>query len=290
MPFVRDSLGTRRERRWRWCLTLVLALALLGGCATAPPRADPSPSASGASQQSPHPGVGTTWRVVALGDSVTSGSNCGCTPFPQLYVDDIAEVRGRPATVDNLGTGGMDSADLLQQLDDPGSSFATAVAGADIDLVTIGANDFVPQHDAVVNGKCLTDEKSDCMQDELENMRSNVSAILARIRQLRGHRPTALLVTGYWNVFEDGEVARSSYPDVGLAATQRLTRRVNAALREVAAGAGATYVDLYAPFNGPGAAGDITHLLAPDGDHPNADGQALIARALVAAGLTGLVS
>ncbi len=275
MPLVRDSRGPRRCRLWSWWVTVALTAALLGGCATSPP---------GSTHRS-----GTAWRVVALGDSVTSGSSCGCTPFPQLYADGIAQARGRPTTVDNLGTGGMDSADLRQQLDDARSGFGAAVAGADIDLVTIGANDFVPDHDAVVNGECLTAATPDCLQDELENMRANVSAILGRIRQLRGDRPTALLVTGYWNVFEDGDVARSSYPDGGLAAAQRLTRRVNAALRDVAVQSGATYVDLYAGFNGPEAKGDITHLLALDGDHPNADGQALIARLLAAAGLAGLV-
>lgn len=190
---------------------------------------------------------------------------------------------------ENLGVGGMDSAELRRQLDDPGSGFATAVAGADIDLLTVGANDFVPQHDAVVNGECPSDVTSDCMEDELEAMRRNLSAILGRIHRLRGARPTAVLVTGYWNVFEDGDVARSAYPDIGLSAAQRLTRLVNAALRDVAADSGATYVDLYDAFNGPASGGDITHLLAADGDHPNAAGQILIARRLVAAGLTGLV-
>jgi lysophospholipase L1-like esterase len=97
-----------------------------------------------------------------------------------------------------------------------------------------------------------------------------------------------VLVTGYWNVFEDGAVARDSFPDVGVRATRRLTRLANAAIQQDARATGATYVDLYAPFNGPVSRGDTTRLLAADGDHPNAAGQALIAQRLVAAGLPGL--
>ena len=98
-----------------------------------------------------------------------------------------------------------------------------------------------------------------------------------------------MLVTGYWNVFEDGSVARRSFPRLGVEAAQRLTAVANAAIRSAARRAGTTYVDLYAPFNGPESHGDTTVLLGPDGDHPNAAGQALIARRLLAAGLPGLV-
>lgn len=227
--------------------------------------------------------------MVALGDSVTSGGPCGCTPFPQQYAADIAKVRGVPTTADNLGVGGLDSSVLLADLRDPTSVDSAAVKSADIDLVTIGANDFADHHLDVTQGQCRQGGNNDCVQDELARMRSNVSAILNRIHHLRRHLRTALLVTGYWNVFEDGDVARSSFPDIGVKATQELTRRVNDAIRRAALAGGATFVDLYAPFNGPEARGDVTHLLGSDGDHPNQGGQALIARRLVAAGLPGLV-
>lgn len=228
------------------------------------------------------------WRVVALGDSVTSGGPCGCTPFPQLYAEDLARVRGARVSVRNLGSGGLDSGGLLTALQDGGSGAARAVAGADIVLLTIGANDFTDRHGDVTAGTCLTGAGNDCVSDDLASMRQNVTAVLATVHRLRAGRPTAVLVTGYWNVFEDGAVARESFSDLGVRATQRLTRMVNASLRSVARGAGTTYVDLFAPFNGPAGGGDPTRLLFSDGDHPNQAGQRLIAARLVAAGLPGL--
>ncbi len=228
-------------------------------------------------------------HVVALGDSVTSGYACGCIPFPQVYGKDISRVRGWPVVVDNLGEGGLNSTDLLDRLDDPGAHTDRAVARSDIVLVTIGANDFSSDHDAVTQGDCYQDENAECVQEELAQLRKNVSVILTRVRKLRSGLPTAVLVTGYWNVFESGDVASSTYPDAGVLATQRLTREVNDVLRDVTMTSGDTYVDLLGPFTGPASGGNVTSLLARDGDHPNAAGHALIALRLVAAGLAGLV-
>ncbi len=229
------------------------------------------------------------WSIAALGDSVTSGGPCGCTPFPQLYGQDLAEARGVRTVTSNLGQGGLTSEQLLHELQDPGSAEAAAVREADIDLVTIGANDFADQHDNVTTGRCMTSASMACISDDLGSMRADVTAIIGLIHRLRGQRPTAVLVTGYWNVFEDGAVARSQFPHIGLQATRALTRLANDGIRAAAHQAGATYVDLYAPFNGPTTAGDPTGLLGPDGDHPNAAGQALIGKRLLAAGLPGLV-
>lgn len=44
--------------------------------------------------------------------------------------------------------------------------------------------------------------------------------------------------------------------------------------------AGAIYIDGYRPFKGAGTA-DCTRLLAADGDHPNATGHQVLARAVV---------
>ena len=231
------------------------------------------------------------WKVVALGDSVTSGGRCDCTPFPQVYGSTLSAFRGVSATVDNLGQGGQNSTGLLSQLRDPTSKQSVAVRSADIDLVTIGANDFSAQHDDITTGRCNGALGTDCVRDEVDQLRSNVSAIVNVIHHLRAGRPTAILVTGYWNVFEDGEVARSSFPDDGVAASVALTREANAQIRKGATAAGATYVDLYAPFHGPASDdGETTNLLGDDGDHPNARGHVLIARRLVAAGLPGLVT
>ncbi|WP_458533910.1 SGNH/GDSL hydrolase family protein [Oryzihumus sp.] len=279
---------------------VVAAVLLLGACSAGstqssgtagPAPAHSAPGSSTGPVASPSAGSSAgPWHVVALGDSVTSGGPCGCTPFPQLYARDLAQVRGVQASVQNFGVGGLDSGGLLSSLEDARSQVATAVRGADIVLLTIGANDFADQHGAVVDGRCLAGPGTNCVAQDLATMRRNVTAILAAVHRLRAHRPTTVLVTGYWNVFEDGAVARDSFTDLGVRATQVLTRMANESIRRDARQAGATYVDLYAPFNGPRSRGDTTRLLASDGDHPNAAGQSLIAERLVAAGLPGLVA
>lgn len=189
--------------------------------------------------------------------------------------------------VDNLGVSGLDSAGLLAQLDDP--TARSAVAGANIDLITVGANDFADDHDGVTDGDCPAGADDPCVRDELTRLRGNLAAILQQIDRLRRGRPTAVLVTGYWNVYEDGAVARSSYSAAGRAATLRLTSLVNDVIRDVTTAARDTYVDLSQSFRRAAGARDSTDLLTPDGDHPDRVGHALIAQRLVAAGLPGLV-
>ena len=288
-------------------------LVLGGGCGTAPrtsgaaaapppsptrssvpPSVPPSgPSSSPPSSTAPpsfDPVAAGPWHVVALGDSVTAGARCGCTPFPVLYARALSRARGARVTVQNLGQGGQDSAGLLAQLRQPGSLQRTAVRRADIVLLTIGANDFGNHHDDVVTDRCALDGAASCVRGEMAELRGNMAALLATIRALRGSRPTAVLVTGYWNVFEDGAVARRAWSAAGLRASRRLTFLADAVLHDAAVRAHATFVGLYAPFHGPAARGDVTHLLARDGNHPDAAGQALIAQRLLAAGLRGLVA
>jgi lysophospholipase L1-like esterase len=225
-------------------------------------------------------------RVVALGDSVTSGAACGCSAFPAVYGGLLGRRTGSRVAVDNRGVSGLDSAGLLGQLDQADSATARAVAGADIVLLTIGANDFGDHHEEVTEGSCARAAGGDCVSGELDQLSGNLNRILTRIRALRQARATTVLVTGYWNVFEDGEVARQAFPPAGVGATVELTRRVNAVVASVSASHGAAYVDLYGPFEKRGV--NVTRLLAADGDHPNAAGHLLIAQVLAQAGLPKL--
>ncbi|HZX04618.1 SGNH/GDSL hydrolase family protein [Kribbella sp.] len=214
-------------------------------------------------------------QVVALGDSVTSGSNCNCSAFPQMYGDQLQE-RGTTVGVQNLGVGGLDSSGLLQTLNQPNSPAEVATAAANVVLLTIGANDFGDHHDDVTSGQC----SADCVSDEFEQLTVNLGKILTRIHALRDNKPTTILMTGYWNVFEDGDVAARQYPTSGRVASDQLTLRTNGAISAAAAADDATYVDIYTPFKD---SSNITSLLASDGDHPNAAGHALIATVLLSA-------
>ncbi|GAA3674659.1 hypothetical protein GCM10022237_37810 [Nocardioides ginsengisoli] len=217
-----------------------------------------------------------THDVLALGDSVPSGRSCDCDPFPVTYGAELSQRTGARVTVDNRAVSGLDTEGLMQQLQGPGMQ--DAVRRADIVLLTIGANDFGDHHDDVVTGAC-TQGNSDCVSDELSSLRSHLASVIDTIRALRGGQQTEILVTGYWNVFEDGAVAREEFGEAGLQQSLDLTVRANAVISAVSADTGARYVDLFAPFEESGR--DVTSLVAADGDHPDAAGHQLIANALL---------
>jgi len=219
--------------------------------------------------------------VVAFGDSVPSGAACSCNPFPSIYGSLLRERTGADVTVHNYGVSGLDTNGLLAQLKQP--KVVDDARQADVFLVTIGANDFEDHHDQVVEGICATPGTATCVDGEIDSMRANLSKALSDIRSLRNGKPTSVLVTGYWNVFEDGQVARRASGNAGLQASIQLTRRVNTTIQAVANRAGARYVDLFAPFQSHGRG--IDQLMAPDGDHPDAAGHRLIADTLLDAGL-----
>jgi len=262
-------------------LLAVIAVYLSGGAGdalpgTAPSAGDPVAEVANRSAVST-PGP---YRVLTLGDSVPAGSVCGCRPFPQIYGSLLSRRTGTPVAVDDLAVGGLDTAGLIRQLGQ--ARYEDAVRRSNIIEVTIGANDFGDHHHQVVAGRCGRGE-TDCVADEVAALRSRLATVLARIRALRGTAPTTVLVTGYWNVFQDGHVAVQQVGRAGLRASRRLTARANAVIESVSRAEGTTYVDLSTAFDHAGRS--ITALLASDGDHPSAAGHRLIARALIRAGL-----
>lgn len=269
-------------RRWGALTAVTLgcaALVLLGITGSEPT----TPASHGAR---PSSNVGP-WYLVGLGDSITSGAGCpGCTNFLDLYARDITGATAVPVGVTNLGVPGWTSTDLLTSLSDP--TTVGTVGAADIVTVDIGANDFLPMLETALSGQCGGADGLSCFDSALGTLHDNLTAILDRIRELRGGRPTAVRVTGYWNVFLDGHVADATYGVLFQRTSGALTQRVNATIQSVATAEEATYVDLYTPFKGPDGDDDDTPLLAPDGDHPSQGGHQEIAEALIAAGLAPL--
>jgi lysophospholipase L1-like esterase len=191
-----------------------------------------------------------------------------------------------PVAVDNRGVPGATSEDLLSGLGT--ADEASSVGAADVVLVTIGANDFGDQANAVVTHRCGGSDNLACVRSGLDTLRDNMHAIVQRIRALRGGRDTVILVSGYWNVYEDGSVADHDYGTKGRVESDRLTLAVNDVIQRQAEQAGTTYVDLVTPFKGPRGGEDPSDVLADDGDHPNAAGHQLIAQTLVRAGTAPL--
>ena len=213
---------------------------------------------------------------MGLGDSVTAGSTCDCAPFVEQFAALVGARDGRAATASNLGVPGLTTDSLTAQLAQPGPS--TAVAAADTVLVTIGANDLLPLEDRWEQAGC----RSACMAPAMAAMARGLAADLARIRVL-GHQGQRVEVTTYWNVFEDGDVADRQrgpgFADWSDSVTVAANRVICAAARTF----GDTCVDLYEPFLSADGNRNPTSLLSSDGDHPNAAGHQVIARALLAA-------
>lgn len=188
-------------------------------------------------------------HVVALGDSVTDGTNCGCVPFPELYAAGLRDRYGAPVRITNDGFSGATSSDILDELANDG----TGVSTADVVVVTIGANDFSDVSEAVLSASCGGHDNLRCTSGGLTQLQHHLRSIVSSIRALDRAESTAVLLTGYWNVYEDGNVADADYSAAGRAASVALTRQVNQVIKATAVDTGATYVDLFAPFKAPPA-------------------------------------
>jgi lysophospholipase L1-like esterase len=207
--------------------------------------------------------------VQGLGDSVPAASACGCTSYVVQLAQRLGHTQGHAVTTVNDALPGQNSSQLLTQVRQNG----TRARSGQVTVLTIGANDFDP---GVLSGpRCTTLAGLACYRPTLAALKANVSALLSTlVTGLGAHGP--VLVTGYWNVFEDGNVGAAN-GQAYVRDSDGLTRAVNAVLQAEAQRHGMVYVDLYAPFK---EKGNDTHLLAPDGDHPSAAGHTLIASLL----------
>lgn len=222
--------------------------------------------------------------VVGLGDSVPTGSACGCDDFVTRLVRTLGARQHTPVRGTNLAVGGATSADAVDQLADPHTR--AALADADLVVVTIGANDVEGTGDPT---SCPSSDRQDgdgvvaaCYGPRLSRLEDNLDRLLGRVSAAATAPGARILVTGYWNVFLDGAIGRAKGPAyVELA--DATTRAVNTRLAAAAKAHGATYVDLFTAFRGSDGGDDCTALLADDGDHLSARGHALVARRIEAA-------
>ena len=207
---------------------------------------------------------------------MTAGTNCDCAPFVERFAELVAARDGRAATATNLGTPGLTTGSLAAQLTRTGPS--TSVASADTVVVTIGANDLGGLEDRWEHTGC----DAACLTPAVAAMARGLAADLTRIREL-GHTGQRVDVTTYWNVFEDGDVADRERGPGFAEWSDTVTVSADRAICATARSFGDLCVDLYTPFLSADGSSNPTSLLSSDGDHPNADGHQVIARALLAA-------
>jgi lysophospholipase L1-like esterase len=141
----------------------------------------------------------------------------------------------------------------------------------------VGANDFDPS--VLTTPQCQPLTELPCYQQTFAQQRANLTSVLTEVTALTAGHGGKVVTAGYWNVFLDGAVGRARGEDY-VTASDAVTQAENALIAAVSQQQGARYADVYTPFKGDGTTDDTT-LLAPDGDHPNAAGHGVLARAIV---------
>src|SRR6478735_3534611 len=231
----------------------------------------PSPTAASPAG----PAVNDPLTVVALGDSVPSAGSCDCTGYVERLSASLRRATGRPVTVHNDATGGWTTADVEKDLTSPSTS--RHLSNADLVIVEVGANDF--DLDRVDDPACLPASTSSCWRSTMSDLRAGLAQIVSDIRTADRNPEVHIAVVGYWNVTVDGAVGQSR-GDAFVTGSDDLTRAVNSTIARVASTLNAVYVDAYSPLKGDGSL-DPTSALLNDGDHPNAKGHAIIAKAVL---------
>jgi lysophospholipase L1-like esterase len=249
--------------------------SVAGGAADAPDDGHPAGGTAYAGT-TPSPAPGGPLTLVGLGDSVPSADTCGCTGYVEQVGSQLEHLTARPWVVHNDATGGWTTADVADDLS--ASPTRQHLADADLVVVQVGANDF--DLDRVADSACLPAATSGCWSATLAGLRNGLTRILNTVRRIDTRPDLRIAVLGYWNVTLDGAVGRALGADFVLGSDE-LTRLVNTTVAQVAAGAGAVYVDAYTPLKGESGERDPTGDLLEDGDHPNATGHTLLRTAVL---------
>ncbi len=245
-----------------------------------PSAPDPVPSASTSAQSAPStppPSPPTPLTVVGIGDSVMAGTHCGCAGPMAAYADLLSKATGRRVDARSFGVNGATTTSVLAQVTT--EPLRTALQHADIVVVIVGANDLNPDAAEESSGSC----DASCYQPDVSAMGTHLGQLLDQLATIDGTSPHMILVANYWDLFPEAGLARTGPESAQLEWQEAITAAANSAIRTQALGHHDIYVDTVVPFRGPGGDDDPSSLLASDGDHPNAAGVQVLAKALVAA-------
>ena len=205
-----------------------------------------------------------------MGDSVPSGYNCNCTPYPQLSASGLAAKTGQTVTATNDAVEGYTTTNVLQQLNSD-STVIDQVRKTDAVEINIGAND-VPYN----KNSCGT--SVDCYAPLVAPMQKNLAAIVGRVHDLTSGHKVLVVLLDYWSIWLAGSYARKQGHDY-VSVSRQMTAQVDDAIKTTASQSGSAYVSERSAFKGPSFGYIESHYLATDGEHPNAAGHQAIATA-----------
>ena len=93
--------------------------------------------------------------IVALGDSVPRGTNCDCTPYPELTGDELSAAAHRTVTATNDSVAGATTDGVLKQLTSQPDVIAH-VGPSDAVEIEVGANDVAHSSQCGTSLDCYT--------------------------------------------------------------------------------------------------------------------------------------
>jgi lysophospholipase L1-like esterase len=268
---LRLSRLTRFTGLLRRAAPPIEVIALVGLAAACGGSSSSSTSASTTSSGSTNTSTSSkTWSIVALGDSVPSGYNCNCTPYPQLSASGLAAKTGQKVTATNDAVAGYTTTNVLTQLNSD-STVIDHVKKADAVEINIGAND-VPYN----KNSCGT--SLDCYAPLVAPMQKNLAAIVSRVHDLTSGHKVLVVLLDYWSIWLGGTYARDK-GHAYVSAARQMTAQVDNAIKTTATQSSSAYVSERRAFKGPSFGYIESHYLASDGEHPNATGHQAIATA-----------
>jgi lysophospholipase L1-like esterase len=166
-----------------------------------------------------------------------------------------------------------------------GPEFQTAVLLAQVVVWTIGGNDFDQARAQYQQGTCGGTDNQDCLRTLVPAFAATCERIMIEFGWLLGARPAIMRVVDIYNPYVATDRTATSWPasaHTDHAVLQPYLAALNASIARSAAQHQVGLVRAAVAFNGEAGDDDPSArgLLATDGEHPNARGNAVIAEQL----------
>lgn len=262
--------------RGSWLGVAAVALVVVAGCGGS---ARGGRAAAHTSTPSAH-----AVHIVALGDSDATGiGDSTGRGWVGRYGDLVKGQLNLPVTVDNLATEGATS-DQLRVSVTTDDALRRLLSSADVILIGVGGADLNAGDDALSAGQCTGRQ---CYAGILRTFAANIEAIATEVRHLA---PSALLRA--MSLPDGFPGAGSAFPPFATADVSRYqVTEERAAVCHAMQSSGGRCIDVVRAFNGAKGTADAyaSGLMTKNPCcYPSSDGQQLIARLLLATGLSGL--